>query len=64
MKYKKPSYEDAATVVREQIAHLSELGRTPNAALEAIGDTFSRDVSCREVEGRYLAKYLTLQTVR
>ena len=64
MKYKKPSYEDAAAVVREQIAHLSELGGTPNAALEAIGDTFSRDVSWREVEGRYLAKYLMLQTVR
>jgi len=65
-KYKGPSYNDALAVVREQITHLSARGgtMTPNAALEAIGDKFSRDVTWREVEGRYLAKYLTLSTVR
>ena len=65
-KYKGPSYDDALAVVREQINHLSARGdtMTPNAALEAIGDKFSRDVTWPEVEGRYLAKYLTLPTVR
>ena len=63
-KYKGPSYDVAAVVVREQIEHLAASGGTPNAALEAIGDKFSRDVSWPEVEGRYLAKYLTLPAVR
>ena len=65
-KYKRPSYDDAAAVVREQIAHLSARGdtMTPNTALEAIGDKFSRAVTWPEVEGRYLAKYLTLPNVR
>ena len=65
-KYKNPSYNDALAAVREQISHLSARGgtMTPNAALEAIGDKFSRVVIWREVEGRYLAKYLTLPTVR
>ena len=64
-KYKGPSYDDAAAVAREQISHLAACGgtMTPNMALEAIGDKFSRDVSWPEVEGRYLAKYLTLPTV-
>ena len=44
-KYKGPSYEDAAVVVREQIEHLAASGGTPNAALEAIGDKFSRAVT-------------------
>ena len=65
-KYKGPSYDDALAVVREQIKHLSARGgtMTPNTALEAIGDKFSRDVTWPEVEGRYLAKYLTLPTLR
>ena len=63
-KYKGPSYDDALAVVQEQIKHLAASGGTPNAALEAIGDKFSRAVTWPEVEGRYLAKYLTLPTVR
>ena len=66
LKYKGPSYDDALTIVREQNDHLSARGgtMTPNTAFEAIGDKFSRAVTWREVEGRYLAKYLTLPTVR
>ena len=64
VKYKGASYNDALAIVQEQIGRLRDDSVTPNTALEAIGDKFSRDVSWREVEGRYLAKYLTLTTSR
>tara|TARA_B100000315_G_C14515609_1_gene559003 strand:- start:275 stop:505 length:231 start_codon:yes stop_codon:yes gene_type:complete len=68
-KYSSPPYEEALAIVREQINHFSALSindstMTPNTALEAIGDEFGRAVTWPEVEGRYLAKYMRLNTIR